>query len=120
MSPQPSRQSRKQPGKAGSGSMQALVKAEKLTQIAFVLPISALVGWLIGAGLDRLLHQHWIYIAGLILGVIAGFIQLFRMIAEPSLLAATAIDPSALKGPGFANPMDETGEEQRGRDAGTH
>jgi ATP synthase protein I len=87
--------------KKTSGSMQALIKAEKLTQIAFVLPVSALVGWGLGALLDRFFHQHWIYLAGLILGVVAGFFQIFRMIAEPGLLASTTPDPSAPKGPGF-------------------
>ncbi len=81
--------------------MQALVKAEKLTQIAFAVPVAVLVGWLLGAGLDRLLHRHWIYIAGLLVGGVAGFVQVFRMIAEPGTLAGTAIDPNAPKGPGF-------------------
>ena len=84
-----------------SGAIQAAVKAEKLTQIAFALPAAVLVGWLIGAGLDKLLHRHWIYIAGLVVGAIAGFIQIFRMIADPKLLAATAYNASASQGPGF-------------------
>ncbi len=83
------------------GAVQALVKAEKLTQIAFVLPIAVAAGWLAGVLADRLFHQHWIYIVGLVLGTIAGFAGLFRMIAEPGLLAATAYDPSLGKGPGY-------------------
>ncbi len=86
-----------------NGSMQALVKVEKLTQIAFALPVAALIGWFAGAMLDRLLHTHWVYIAGLVLGVVAGFWLLFRMIASPGMLADTAYDPQAGKGPGF-NP----------------
>ncbi len=93
-SPQP-------PRKPASGSTQALLKVEKLTQIAFALPVAVFVGWLIGAGLDKLLHRHWIYIAGLVLGVVAGFVQIFRMIGDTGLLAASAPDPSAPKGPGF-------------------
>ncbi len=99
MSPDP-----QQPQPARNASVQALVKAEKLTQLAFILPISVFAGWLLGAGADKLLHQHWIYILGLVLGVVAGFIQLFRMIAEPSVLAGTDFDASAPKGPGYANP----------------
>ena len=96
MSPQPP-----QPGKPASGAVEAVMKAEKLTQIAFILPVAVLVGWLLGAGLDRLLHQHWIFVLGLILGAVAGFVQLFRMIAEPGLLGATSVDPRAPRGPGF-------------------
>ena len=96
-----------------SGSMQALVKVEKLTQIAFALPVAALVGWLLGALLDRWLHQHWIYIVGLVLGVIAGFVQVFRMISAPGTLAATAYDPDAAKGPGFEQPDLKQSDEER-------
>ncbi len=97
MTPQPPTQS----GKPKTGSVQALVKVEKLTQIAFAVPVAVAVGWLLGAGLDRWLHRHWIYIAGLLVGMMAGFVQVFRMIAEPGTLAATAIDPAAPGGPGF-------------------
>ncbi len=107
MSPHP------QPGKpeGKGGSVQALVKAEKLTQIAFILPISVAVGWLLGVLLDKLLHQHWIYIVGLVLGMLAGFVQLFRMIAAPSTLASTAYDFQAPKGSGFGK--DEEKDDRR-------
>ena len=86
-----------QPGKPkqsrNQGSMQALVKAEKLTQLAFVLPVSALVGWVLGGLLDKATHQHWFFLVGLVLGVVAGFIQLFRMVSSPGFLSATAPDP---------------------------
>jgi ATP synthase protein I len=58
----------------------SVVRAERLTQIAFILPAAVFVGWLIGAGLDKWLHQHWIYIVGIILGCVAGFIQIFRLV----------------------------------------
>jgi ATP synthase protein I len=57
-----------------------VVKAERLLQIALILPLSVLVGWLIGAGLDKWLHQHWIYIAGIIFGSVAGFWEVFRVV----------------------------------------
>jgi F0F1-type ATP synthase assembly protein I len=36
------------------------------------------VGLLAGMALDHWLHTHWLYMAGLILGIVAGFIQLVR------------------------------------------
>ena len=89
-----------------SGSMQAVVKAEKLSQIALALPAAVFVGWLLGFGLDKLLHQHWIYIAGLVLGAVAGFVQIVRMISSPEMTAASAYDPSAPGGPGYKSEKD--------------
>ncbi|HEX6772370.1 MAG TPA: AtpZ/AtpI family protein [Acidobacteriaceae bacterium] len=64
----------------GSGAMKSLVQVESLIQLALMLPIATVVGWLIGVGLDKWLHQHWIYIPGLILGAAAGFVQIFRVV----------------------------------------
>jgi ATP synthase protein I len=61
-----------------SAGLDTLVKAEKLTQIAFVLPAAVLIGWGGGALLDRWLHQDWIYIVGLILGAAAGLFEAVR------------------------------------------
>jgi ATP synthase protein I len=63
--------------KRGAG-MDAVVKAERLTQIAFVLPAAVLIGWGAGVLLDKWLHQHWIYIVGLIFGAIAGMFEAVR------------------------------------------
>lgn len=52
----------------------------RYSQLAFVLPAALVVGWLIGAALDRWLHTTWIYLAGLLLGVAAGFIELIRTV----------------------------------------
>ena len=65
---------------AQSGAMKSLVQVEKLIQLALVLPIATVIGWLAGAGLDKWLHQHWIYIPGLILGATAGFVEIFRVV----------------------------------------
>jgi ATP synthase protein I len=61
-----------------SGGVNALVKAEKLMQIALVLPVSLVVGWGGGVLLDKWLHQHWIYIVGLIFGAAAGMVEAVR------------------------------------------
>lgn len=65
-------------GNKRSDGLATLVKAERLTQIAFVLPAAVLIGWGAGVLLDKWLHQDWIYIVGLILGAIAGMFEAVR------------------------------------------
>ena len=65
-----------------SRTVGALVHAERLTQIAFILPAAVFVGWIAGAALDKWLHQQWIYLVGLVLGVVAGFVQVLRLISN--------------------------------------
>lgn len=50
------------------------------SQLAFVFPAATVVGWLIGVGLDHWLHTTWLYLAGLILGIAAGFVELIRVV----------------------------------------
>jgi F0F1-type ATP synthase assembly protein I len=50
----------------------------KYSEIAFIFPAATVAGLLLGMGLDHWLHTSWLYMAGLILGIIAGFIQLIR------------------------------------------
>lgn len=63
---------------SSGGGLQSLVKAEKLLQIALVMPIAVFIGWIAGVGLDHWLHTTWIYIVGLVLGCIAGLIEAVR------------------------------------------
>ena len=55
------------------------MQAEKLIQIALVLPIAVLIGWGFGALMDRWLHQTWITFVGLLLGIAAGMLEAVRM-----------------------------------------
>jgi ATP synthase protein I len=50
--------------------------------LAFVFPAATLIGWLIGVGLDRWLHTDWLYIVGLVLGSVAGFVELIRAVMK--------------------------------------
>jgi len=56
------------------------VQIARYSQLAFVLPAATVVGWLIGAGLDRWLHTTWLYLVGLFLGIAAGFVELIRTV----------------------------------------
>jgi len=60
-------------------ALRELVQAETMMQIALILPLSTLIGWALGDFLDHKLHQSWIAMVGLALGVAAGFIQVIRM-----------------------------------------
>ena len=60
------------------------VQVGRYSQLAFVLPTALVVGWLIGAALDRWLHTTWIYLAGILLGIAAGFVDLIRTVLRDS------------------------------------
>jgi ATP synthase protein I len=62
----------------GKGPLGELVKAESMIQLAIALPAGCVIGWLVGSWLDRHFHQSWISIVGILLGALAGFIQIFR------------------------------------------
>jgi F0F1-type ATP synthase assembly protein I len=66
--------------KRDSGGLATLVQAERLMQIAILLPSAAFVGWLIGAYLDKKLNQSWIGIAGIIFGGISGLVYVIRLV----------------------------------------
>ena len=69
---------RKPPSKV-AGGIKAIVQAETLMQIAFVMPSAALIGWGAGAWADSRLHQSWIGLAGLVFGFIAGLVYVIRL-----------------------------------------
>ncbi len=56
------------------------VQAARYSQLAFIFPAAVVVGWLVGAALDRWLHQTWLYLLGILLGIVAGFVELFRLV----------------------------------------
>ncbi len=65
------------PGKP-KGTLGDIVKAESMIQLAIALPIGCTVGWLLGSWLDRHFHQGWIGVAGIVLGAIGGFLQIYN------------------------------------------
>jgi F0F1-type ATP synthase assembly protein I len=61
-----------------------LVQLANYSQLAFIFPAATVAGWLIGLALDQWLHTTWLYLAGLILGIIAGFVELIRTVTSDS------------------------------------
>jgi len=58
------------------------VQLGKYYGLIFVLPVSTLVGFGIGYGLDKLFHTSFLKIVFLLLGVAAGIIDLFRELSK--------------------------------------
>jgi F0F1-type ATP synthase assembly protein I len=54
----------------------------RYSQLAFVLPAALVVGWLCGVLLDKWLHTTWLYMAGIVLGIVAGFVELIRTVSR--------------------------------------
>jgi F0F1-type ATP synthase assembly protein I len=60
----------------------ALVQLANYSQLAFIFPAATVAGWLAGLALDHWLHTTWLYLAGLIVGIIAGFVELIRTVTS--------------------------------------
>jgi F0F1-type ATP synthase assembly protein I len=60
-----------------------LVQIARYSQLAFIFPAATFIGWIIGVGLDHWLHTTWLYLAGIILGSVAGFVELIRTVSGP-------------------------------------
>jgi F0F1-type ATP synthase assembly protein I len=61
-----------------SGTLSDLVKAESMVQLALALPAGCLIGALGGMALDKHFHTGWIAVAGILLGAVAGFVQIYK------------------------------------------
>lgn len=60
-------------------ALKDFAKAESMVQLALVLPIACVVGWFLGSLMDRWLHQSWIYVAGIVVGAVAGLVNMWRV-----------------------------------------
>ncbi len=63
--------------KSSGGVFGSLVQAESMVQLALALPAGCLIGWFIGMLLDHHFHTDWIQVVGIIVGAVAGFVQIF-------------------------------------------
>jgi len=52
----------------------------RYSNLAFIIPAAVVVGLLVGKLLDYWFHTHWLSLAGVILGAVAGFVDLIRTI----------------------------------------
>ncbi len=52
------------------------------TSMALLLPISTIVGYGMGYGLDRLFGTHFLRVVFLILGTAAGFVEIIRQLLQ--------------------------------------
>jgi ATP synthase protein I len=63
--------------------MTPLRQADRYLEIGFAFPAGIVVGLMIGYGLDRHFHTHFLYVVGLLLGIAAGFVTLVRLTMKP-------------------------------------
>lgn len=56
----------------------------RYSEIAFIIPAGVVAGLLMGKLADYLLHTHWLFLVGVIIGAIAGFMQMIRMVTRES------------------------------------
>jgi len=64
------------------GKKNLWVQLANYSQLAFIFPAATVAGWLLGLALDHWLHTTWLYLVGLILGIIAGFVELIRTVSS--------------------------------------
>lgn len=60
----------------------AAVVWARYSQLAFILPAAVVVGLLLGKLGDHLFHTHWLFLVGIIVGAIAGFVDLIRTVTK--------------------------------------
>jgi ATP synthase protein I len=81
--------------KSGTGRSSfsaSMAQAERLLQIAFVLPCAMLIGWGAGWWIDHHFHTRWATLTGLVFGIVAGMVSAIR------LALAAGAKPPASKG----------------------
>jgi F0F1-type ATP synthase assembly protein I len=64
------------------GKKSIWVTAGEYSALAFILPSCVFVGYLIGGWLDRMLGTTYLDIVFLLLGIVGGFLQIFRFLKK--------------------------------------
>jgi uncharacterized membrane protein YfcA len=97
----------KPPSKSSSGlssGIGGLIEAEKLMQVAFVLPAAVLIGWIAGWWLGNHLHQKWIEIAGVVFGCVSGLFYVIQMAVLAEKKTTMGDDAQGDAGKGTPDP----------------
>lgn len=66
--------------KGPSKPVGALVKGDKYMSIAFILPVSIFIGYAIGWWVDSKFGTKYWSLVGLLVGIVAGFVEMIRQI----------------------------------------
>ena len=66
------------PRSGSSSGLGAYIQAEKLMQIAFVLPAAVVIGWVGGWWLANHFHQKWMELAGVFFGCMTGLVYVVQ------------------------------------------
>jgi hypothetical protein len=56
-----------------------LVTVLRYSEIGFIIPVAIFLGYIVGKGLEHWLQRSWLPIAGVIFGVVAGFVSMIRL-----------------------------------------
>jgi F0F1-type ATP synthase assembly protein I len=59
-----------------------MAMVSEYTALAFLLPTSTFVGYVIGYLLDKAFATHFLYLVFLLIGIAAGFVQLIRQLTR--------------------------------------
>jgi len=71
-------------GEDPNDKQSAAVEWARYSQIAFIIPAAVVVGLLLGKLFDYWLHTHWLFLVGIIVGSIVGFVDMIRTITRKS------------------------------------
>jgi F0F1-type ATP synthase assembly protein I len=88
-----------------------MVTLMRYSEIGFLIPMSVVVGYFLGLLGDHLLHTHWLYLAGIIFGAVAGFVSMIRqaLASSQAAEAAQAEDAKEADKAGGTREADEAG-----------
>ena len=54
------------------------------SSLGIMLPAATVTGYILGVLLDRLFHTSFLYIVFLLIGIVAGFIEVIRVVSRNS------------------------------------
>lgn len=69
-----------EPEKKEGRPQSAMAQVARYSHIGFMLPAAAMVGYAFGWLLDRWLGTTWIQIAGVVVGMVAGMMEVIRLV----------------------------------------